>query len=272
LLALVMLLVSLNLLGVFELPVLLGNATFGARHSYLHAFGTGALAVLVATPCTAPFMAPALGVAATLPAHSALLVFAALGLGLAAPYLLICFIPAAQRLLPKPGPWMVRFKKLLAIPMFATTIWLLWVLAQLLATTPEKTTANYMDGVETVAYSEEVLARYRAEGTPVFIDATAAWCITCKVNERVALRRDETAAFFKENGIVLMVADWTKRDESITRLLHSFGRDGVPLYIFYPAYGEPTLLPQVLTPDIMRERLAPFFSRLARQPLSKRFA
>ncbi|MBN8543748.1 MAG: thioredoxin family protein [Alphaproteobacteria bacterium] len=265
-LAIIMLLVSLNLWGVFELPVLFGNKAhaLGQGDSHLRSFGTGVLAVLVATPCTAPFMAPALGVAATLPAASALLVFAALGLGLAAPYLLICLIPTAQRILPKPGAWMVRFKKLLAIPMLATTIWLVWVLAQLLMTSPNKDmTDSVMDGVETVAYSPELLARYRAEGKPVFIDATAAWCITCKVNERVALRRDETAAFFKEHGIVLMIADWTKRDDEITELLHSFGRDGVPLYVFYPSYGEPTLLPQILTPDLVIELLSPFFTKLA---------
>jgi thiol:disulfide interchange protein DsbD len=264
-LAVIMLLVSLNLLGVFELPVLFGTKAhaLGQGDSHLRSFGTGILAVLVATPCTAPFMAPALGVAATLPAASALLVFAVLALGLAAPYLLICVIPAAQKILPKPGAWMVTFKKILAIPMLATTLWLVWVLAQLMMPSPTHEQSYEMDGIETVAYSEEALARYRAEGKPVFVDATAAWCITCKVNERVALRRDETAAFFKDHGIVLMIADWTKRDEAITKLLHSFGRDGVPLYVFYPAYGEPILLPQILTPEIVIEHLASFFMRLA---------
>lgn len=262
----IMLLVSLNLWGVFELPVLFGNKAhaLGQGDSYLRSFATGVLAVLVATPCTAPFMAPALGVAATLPTASALLVFAALGFGLAAPYLLICLIPAAQKILPKPGAWMLRFKKLLAIPMFATTIWLLWVLVQLMMMSPSKEITNsMMEGVEIVTYSPETLARYRAEGKPIFLDATAAWCITCKVNERVALRRDQTVAFFKEHGIVLMIADWTKRDEEITKLLRSFGRDGVPLYVFYPSYGEPKLLPQILTPEIVIDIIAPFFSKLA---------
>jgi len=261
-LAAIMLAVSLNLLGVFELPILFGNTAhaLGQTESYLHSFGTGVLAVLVATPCTAPFMAPALGVAATLPIAQALLVFAALGLGLATPYLLVCLIPAAQKILPKPGAWMVTFKKILAVPMFATTIWLVWVLAQLLMVTPGNDEAAYqMKGVETVAYSEEALARYRAEGRPVFVDATAAWCITCKVNERVALRREEVEKLFAEHDIVLMIADWTARDEAITKLLHQFGRDGVPLYVFYPAYGEPTLLPQILTPEIVIERLSAFF-------------
>lgn len=265
-LALIMLAVSLNLVGVFELPILFGNTahTLGQRHSHVNSFGTGVLAVLVATPCTAPFMAPALGVAATLPTASALLVFAALGLGLATPYLFICIIPAAQRILPKPGAWMLTFKKLLAIPMFATTLWLVWVLAQLLIITPQKEEATYqMEGVETVAYSQEALARYRADGKPVFIDATAAWCITCKVNERVALRRESIEALFKEHNVVLMIADWTARDEAITNLLHQFGRDGVPLYIFYPAYGDPILLPQILTPDIVIDTLTPYFSKLA---------
>lgn len=274
-LALVMLGVSLNLLGVFELPVLFGNTAHraGQGKGHVNSFATGALAVLVATPCTAPFMAPALGVAATLSTASALLVFAALGLGLAAPYLLICLIPAAQKILPKPGAWMVRLRKILSIPMFATTLWLVWVLAQLLMVTPAKEEAVYrLEGVETVSYSPEALARYRAEGTPVFIDATAAWCITCKVNERVALRREAVTSLFKEHGVVLMIADWTARDETIAQLLRSFGRDGVPLYVFYPAYGDPIILPQILTPELVIDTLTPFFSKLAKADMPARLA
>ena len=264
-LALLMLLISLNLAGMFEVPTLLGGLAgrLHQRHPQMESFLTGVLAVALAAPCTAPFMATAVGFAATLPAAEALLIFLTLGLGLALPYLLICLIPAAQRLLPKPGAWMVRLRKILAIPMFATFIWLLWVLLQLLGGTAPPTAKEYgMGEVNVVAYDAGELARLRAEGTPVLLDATAAWCITCKVNERVALRRDVTEKFLTEHGVVLMIADWTARDERITELLHSFGRDGVPLVVFYPPYEEPVILPQILTPEIILDILAPYFKAI----------
>jgi thiol:disulfide interchange protein len=264
-LALLMLAISMNLAGLFELPTLMGGLAgrLHTRHPHLESFLTGVLAVALAAPCTAPFMATAVGFAATLPAAEALLIFLALGLGLALPYLLICLIPAAQRLLPKPGAWMVRLRKILAIPMFATFIWLLWVLLQLLGGTAPPTAKEYgMGEVNVVAYDAGELARLRAEGTPVLLDATAAWCITCKVNERVALRRDVTEAFLTEHGVVLMIADWTARDANITELLHSFGRDGVPLVVFYPPYDAPVILPQILTPEIILDTLSPYFKSI----------
>jgi thiol:disulfide interchange protein len=264
-LALLMLLISLNLAGMFEVPTLLGGLAgrLHQRHPQLESFLTGVLAVALAAPCTAPFMATAVGFAATLPTAEALLIFLTLGLGLALPYLLICLIPAAQRLLPKPGAWMVRLRKILAIPMFATFIWLLWVLLQLLGGAAPPTAKEYgMGEVKVMAYDAGELARLRAEGTPVLLDATAAWCITCKVNERVALRRDVTEKFLTEHGVVLMIADWTARDERITELLHGFGRDGVPLVVFYPPYEEPMILPQILTPEIILDILAPYFKAI----------
>jgi len=249
-LAVVMLLVSANLLGLFELPVLFGEKATGVDDSKLSgSFLTGVLAVLVATPCTAPFMATAIGATLAYPAAQALAVFAVLGLGMASPFLLISFWPAARRLLPKPGAWMKRFKHILAIPMLATAAWLIWVLVQLVNPTPMK----LENGHET--YSAARLSELRAQNKPVLVDATAAWCLTCKVNERVALKPPEMQQFFREKNITLMIADWTNADPEITKYLASFGRNGVPLVVYYPPQGEPKILPQVLTPSIVREAI-----------------
>lgn len=294
-----MLLVSLNLFGLFELPVLFGNHT-SDPHSVRGAFLTGALAVLLATPCTAPFMAPALGATLTMPTAPTLLVFAALGLGMAAPFLLISLAPAARRLLPKPGAWMARFKQFLAFPMLATAAWLLWVLSHtggeaglimalagallvawlvwwahgtphrglrkllLLVAAATVAWAVFMQpGPGGVAldsgmepYSAERLDALRAEGRPVFVDATADWCLTCKVNERLALKDAGIQQLFAEKKVVLMVADWTRRDAAITEYLAGFGRNGVPLYVYYAPGAEPQVLPQLLTPGSVREAVS----------------
>lgn len=250
-LALIMALVSANLFGLFELPVLFGARATGVDDSKLSgSFFTGVLAVLVATPCSAPFMATAIGVTLSLPTIQALLVFVALGFGMAAPFLLISLWPAARRLLPKPGAWMHRFKQFLALPMLATALWLLWVLVQLV----QPASAEMMERHE--AYSATRLAQLRAEGTPVLVDATADWCLTCKLNERVAIKPQSMQEFFREKNVTLMIADWTNNDPAITEYLASFGRNGVPLYVFYPAGGEPKVLPQLLTPSMVREAIA----------------
>lgn len=250
-LGLVMLAVAANLLGLFELPVLFGEKATNIDDSSLRgSFLTGALAVLVATPCSAPFMATAIGATLALAVPSALAVFASLGLGMASPFLLISLWPAARRILPKPGAWMHRFKQLLAIPMLATAVWLFWVAAS-------------MHGMDSGAmpaaresYSAERLQQLRDTGTPVLLDATAAWCLTCKVNERVALHPESMQQFFRDHHVVLMVADWTSADPAITALLASFGRNGVPLYVYYPPHAEPKVLPQLLTPSIVRDTIA----------------
>lgn len=241
-----MVLVAANLLGAFELPVV-----FGSRHAEGNAFFTGVLAVALATPCTAPFMAAALGATLLMPPTQSLLVFAFLGLGMASPFLLISLWPAARRLLPKPGAWMLTFKRLLAIPVIATAAWLLWVLVQLqhMPAADEAPPAN--------AFSQERLAELRSQNKAVFVDVTAAWCITCKINERVALRDDAVEEYFREHGITLLVADWTMRDAAITEYLASFSRNGVPLYVYYPPEGEPVVLPQILTPSLLIETLQP---------------
>ncbi|WP_208112019.1 protein-disulfide reductase DsbD family protein [Zavarzinia compransoris] len=296
-------------LGLWMLDIVsFGNRLMGAgegltrRGGLAGSFGTGLLAAVVATPCTAPFMGAALGFALTRPAAEALAIFLVLGLGLSAPFLLVSFVPALGRLLPRPGGWMVRLKKILAFPLFGSAVWLLWVLSvqtgavavatagsgllliafaafvlrefggiggrlvalaallgafatAVLPGSPAPGAAPAAAGAE--AYSAGRLAELRAAGTPVFVNLTAAWCITCLVNEQVALDRPAVKKALAETGTVYMVGDWTNRDPDITRLLTENGRSGVPLYLLYPAGGgAPQLLPQLLTEGLVVETLA----------------
>jgi DsbC/DsbD-like thiol-disulfide interchange protein/cytochrome c biogenesis protein CcdA len=293
--------ITANLLGLFELAVP-GFAASGSqpRSATGGAFATGLLAAFVATPCTGPFMAAAMGAALLLPVPSAMALFVALGLGLALPFLAIAFVPALRRRLPKPGRWMARFKLWMALPMGLTALALLWLTSRLggapllllaaaltaalvavlalagrrqragrsaLAVTAAGLAALVVAGAlalpmiadapraaaaESVLpaqpFSERALAEARASGRPVFAYFTADWCLTCKVNERVAIEREETRAAFERAGVVVLRGDWTRRDPAITRYLTAQGAAGVPLYVWYPARGGPAeQLPQVLT-------------------------
>lgn len=306
-LALVMVAVGLNLLGVFEVNVGAGALGGKATQGRAGEFFTGVLAVLVATPCTAPFMAPALGYAMLQPAAVTVSVFLALGLGFALPYFIVAFLPGAQRLLPRPGPWMVSFRQALAFPMLATAIWLYWVLgnqagvdalslalisalalglgtfgwrrmagervsrpwraasiAGLLVVlfslwaVPRIAVAPGGAGpvAGEIAYSEVALDELRAEQKPVFAYFTADWCITCKVNENVALKSEAVKDFFLREGVQVMVGDWTNEDPEITRVLQRHGRAGVPLYLYFePGASEVLVLPQLLTPQLVIEMI-----------------
>ncbi|MFZ2871596.1 protein-disulfide reductase DsbD family protein [Zavarzinia sp.] len=296
-------------LGLWMLDVVtFGNRLMGAgeglvrRGGLAGSFGTGLLAAVVATPCTAPFMGAALGFALTRPSYEAFAVFMALGLGLSSPFLLVSFVPGLARLLPKPGGWMVRLKKLLAFPLFASTVWLLWVLAVqagpmgvaaggaglllialaaffihefggiggrlvgtaavigaiFLAVMPGQgsTGTGLAEQAGAESYSPARLAELRARGQPVFVNLTAAWCITCLVNEQVALERPAVKDALAKTGTVYMVGDWTNRDGTITRLLAENGRSGVPLYLVYrPGAERPVVLPQLLTEGLVVEAL-----------------
>ena len=311
LLAYVLFVMALNLSGVIVVGARWTGAgqALAARPGYAGSFFTGALATVAATPCTAPFMSAALGYAVTQPWTSALLVFEALGLGLALPYLLLTLVPAWQRLLPAPGSWMVRLEQLLAFPLYASVAWLVWVVSQQagpsgvaaalaglvliafavglyrisraaggrwrrvaaasvvvlgaaaigapaldsLVDTRVAARAARAEGGAWEPFSPQRLAELRAAGTPVFLNVTAAWCLTCLVNERVALRSSAVTDAFVRKGVVRLKADWTTRDPAITRVLASFGRNGVPLYLFYPPgpAAEPTVLPQILTEGVV---------------------
>ena len=306
-LALVMVAVGLNLLGVFEVSFGAGALGGKATRGKAGEFFTGVLAVLVATPCTAPFMAPALGYAILQPATVTVSVFLALGLGFALPYFVVAYLPGAQRLLPRPGAWMVSFRQALAFPMLATAIWLYWVLgnqagvnALTLAlisalalglgafgwrrSTPESYSrpwrAASVAGLAVVllslwavprivvdveatpaasgeiAYSEATLEDLRSQQEPVFAYFTADWCITCKVNERVALKSDVVQEFLAREGVQVMVGDWTNEDPAITEVLQRHGRAGVPLYLYFkPGSTEALVLPQILTPNLVIEAI-----------------
>ena len=208
-------------------------------------FMTGLVATLVATPCTAPFMATAIGVALAQSTFTALVIFMSLGLGIAAPYLALSFIPATLKWIPKPGMWMVTFKKILAVPMYLSSVWLIWVLVmQLNVSVP---TAK--------PFSPTTLATLRAAHQPVLVDVTAAWCLTCQVNERLVLKTPDIQQLLKEKGITYLVADWTNQDKEITQYLQSLNREGVPLYVYYAPGKEPVILPQILTKSSLKAAL-----------------
>jgi len=266
-------------------------------------FFTGILAVVVASPCTVPFMGTAVGYAVSRSAGMAMLVFATLGLGLALPFLLIGFFPRLGAWLPKPGAWMETFKQAMAFPLYLTVVWLVWVLARqadaqaagvvllglvliafalwlwnragLLATAlrlsalmaaalllvsgamSPQPLAVVTAEVAANAWSEARVEALRAEGRTIFVDFTADWCLTCKVNERVALKSDAVQRAFREHKVVFLKADWTRNDPAITQALARFNRPGVPLYVVYRAGGEPRLLPQLLTPDLVIDAITP---------------
>ena len=313
-LGLLMLAIGLNLFGVFEI----GGRLMGAGASLAEggerksAFFTGLLAVVVATPCTAPFMAGALGYALVQPPALALAVFLVLGFGLAFPYLLLSLIPSLGRALPRPGPWMATLRSLLAFPMLATALWLFWIVGRQLGATSMSVallaalclafalwafgrsaaaarrpvwqaaavlgliacvalSANvkrYLDapgalaeaspsalgGLQPERFSPERVKGYIAEGQPAFVYFTADWCVSCKVNERVALATDAVANAFRERGVKVVEADWTAEDPVITEWLEMYDRVGVPLYLYFPqgsSLATATILPQILLPQIV---------------------
>ena len=289
--------ITANFLGLFDLPGLPITRS-GSKQG---AFATGLLAAFVATPCTGPFMAAAMGAALLLPVGAALLLFAALGLGLALPFLAVAFLPALRSRLPKPGAWMERFRRWMALPMGLTAfalVWLAWrvggtvfafaasglallvvLVLAFLGRRGEKQAAPAIaalcailvagalllpglrnneapaaeEGLITaIPFSAEELARARSFGRPVFAWFTADWCITCKVNESVAIEREATRDALQAAGVVVLRGDWTRRDPEITRYLTAQGAAGVPLYVWYRGDGSaPQVLPQVLTPDTL---------------------
>ena len=311
-LGLLMLAISLNLFGVFEIGTRITGVgqTLTEGGERKSAFFTGLLAVLVATPCTAPFMAGALGYALVQPAAVALAIFLVLGFGLAFPYLLLSFIPWLGRMLPRPGPWMVTFKNILAFPMLMTAVWLFWIIGKqlgvnsmaiallaalcfafalwaygrvlqtgrpytwgalgivgLVATvltglsmedfkiiTDSETHAGTLGQLELEPFTPERVIGYIDSGQPVFLYFTADWCVSCKVNERIALATDTVGSMFHENGIKVVEGDWTNEDPLITDWLDRYGRVGVPLYLYFPkgsSLDKPAVLPQILLPDIV---------------------
>ena len=310
-LAYVILAIGLNLSGVFSISGSLGvGQHLTMRKGTSGAFFTGLLAVVVATPCTAPFMGVAIGFALTQSPAMAIIVFEALALGLAFPYLILAFAPGATKALPQPGPWMDRLKQFLAFPMYGVAAWLIWVLAQqvdsmglaaalsglvLIALTAwiwsaADKSSKTVRRVSTIAaavsmtaaiafiivisgrppvqaglmtaddgfsetFSEARLSMLRTTNRPVFVNFTAAWCITCKVNEQVALSTTEVKEAFLRHNVAYLKADWTNQNAEIGAALSALGRDGVPLYVLYMPDRDAQILPQILTPGTLIDAL-----------------
>jgi thiol:disulfide interchange protein DsbD len=316
------LILALNLFGTFEIGASFtrAGAHVGKVPGLTGSFGSGVLATVAATPCTAPFMGSALGFALGQPVWMTLLVFTSLGLGMAVPYIVLTASPGLLRFVPRPGPWMKTMKQVMGFLLLAVVVALIWLFGHLTGINgigfllsalllagaaawafghaqvgragsrsrgfayaaavvllilgvglgiggarstagPGGPAANTASGWE--PYSAARVEALRAEGKPVFIDFTAAWCLTCQVNERVALANAEVVKRFREEGVALLKADWTRRDDEITQALAGYGRQGVPVYILYgrEAGSAPRFLPELLTPAIvlsaLDETLAP---------------
>jgi thiol:disulfide interchange protein/DsbC/DsbD-like thiol-disulfide interchange protein len=302
---------GLSLAGQFEIGLTLTSAggSLAAKEGYSGSFFTGVLAVVVATPCTAPFMGAALGYALAQSPAVTFAVFTALALGLAAPYFALTLQPAWTRLLPKPGAWMEVMKQAVSVPIFLTAIWLAWVLVRaygadlllallpsflllaiagwFLGRWPAKRWSTALAGLVVLAvvaisvvapekldsapanaaptdaatvwqpWSPGAVSRAQAAGRPVLVDFTAKWCLSCQVNERVALERPEVEQALAGAHVALFKADWTRYDESITQTLAALGRSGVPAYALYvPGEASPRLLPEALTPGIVLDAVA----------------
>ena len=301
--------VGLNLSGVFSIE---GGALAGAgqglaaKGGHGGAFATGLLAVVVATPCTAPFMGAAIAGALAAPIAQTLLVFAALGAGLALPYAMLAVVPSLARLLPRPGAWMDWLKQVLAFPMYGAAAWLVSVLSQeagpagVMAAAAGTVTVGFaawllgraqsgsgiarrvglafaaiaavapaalLPGLQAApavsaaadtaeAFSPARLASLREAGRPVFVNMTAAWCVSCLVNERVALSPGAVQAAFTQHNVAYLKGDWTRQDPAISAYLQAHGRDGVPLYVYYPPGGAGEVLPQILTESGILRQLA----------------
>lgn len=217
-------------------------------------FSSGALAVLVATPCTAPFMGSAIAVALLASWAESIIIFLALGLGLGLPMIALIIWPKTHTLFPKPGPWMSAFKKLLALPMFLTALWLGYVAWTQTLPDQESNQTQKDDLSNWKKFDPQALEAALNRGQSVFIDFTADWCLSCKVNERLVLNTESVQALFKENGTLLLKADWTKEDPVVTAALERFGRRSVPLYVFYPESSkEPRQLPEILTKGMIED-------------------
>ena len=307
-LAVLFTLMGLNLAGLFEFGNLLPSrvASLQAKNPTVDSFLSGVLATAIASPCTAPFMGASLGYAVGLPAAQALAIFGAIGLGMALPYLAASAVPAVARALPRPGAWMVTFKQLMAFPMFATVVWLVWVLGQqsgidgaaallgllvllalalwalglrggtrrVFATLSIATLAisawaigpnvvKTIDSTPVVASGERWQAwepgrvdQLNAQGQSVFVDFTAAWCVTCQYNKKTTLSHPDVLADIDAKKVALLRADWTRRDPAVTAALSQLGRSGVPVYVIYKPGRAPVVLSEVLSVDDVRAELA----------------
>jgi len=299
---------GLNLAGLFEFGRFLPSrvAAHQAQNPSVNAFLSGVLAVAIASPCTAPFMGASLGLALGLPALQALLIFASIGVGMALPYLAASLVPAVARLLPRPGAWMDTFRRAMAFPMFATVVWLVWVLGQQSGIDGASALLALLVALSGVIWALTLKGRTRlviatisiavfalltgaigqnvfklteitpaaasdqrwqswapgrvdsvlATGAPVFVDFTAAWCVTCQYNKKTTLADAAVLADLDAKKVTLLRADWTRRDPAITAALGQLGRNGVPVYVLYKAGSAPVVLSEILSVQEVRSAIA----------------
>ncbi len=311
---------ALNLFGVFEVTFQpAGAARLGAEATGLRrSFFEGLLAVVLATPCTAPFLGTALGFAFASSTPVIFAIFLAIGLGLAAPYAAVTLVPAWAGIVPRPGAWTVTVRKVLGFSLITTVVWLLWVVGRSVGIDAQALVLAYLVAVaflvwvfgsvqhlprrglvvgtavacaaaivvgltrlpleapavappvRAVATSDLELAMEAwrpydlaaiygelRRGRPVFVDFTADWCITCKVNETIVFEDDRVRDELDRLGVATFKADWTLYSEEIRAVLASFGKAGVPMYLVYrpEAPGDPQVLPELLTVDLVIDAL-----------------
>ena len=294
-------LLFLNFIGLFKIPNFFGK--FGTKtsdtNSYKSSFGTGVLAVAVATPCTAPFMGSALGLALTQPNFFSILIFLFLGIGFSLPYLIISLFPGTLSYLPKPGNWMETFRQIMAIPIFLTILWLIWILSNQISFINLMSVMLGVSFILLLCFIKEIVTFLKVSSKfniptsaillifslyllpfnseiynlsksdislekienlskkgPLFINFTADWCITCKVNEQIALSGNDFKSMIAGQNINYLKIDWTNKDPNVNKLIETYGRSGIPLYVFYPyeEYG-PVILPEVLNKSILEKYL-----------------
>ncbi|MSQ57013.1 MAG: DUF255 domain-containing protein [Limnohabitans sp.] len=308
-LAILFTLIALNLWDVWSL-----NGSFGGRLSdlrfqnpYLDEMASGMLSVVVATPCTAPMMGAAMGLALTLPIWQSMLIFTALGLGVATPVILLTVLPFFRKVMPQPDPWMDHLRHALAFPMLATVIWLSWVLghqngvdasaclwlvlllitlllwslkfnrklnaafslliaclfffvviqwgALLFKETSSITEQSSLQKNGWQSWSEERVSQALKQDQPVFVDFTAAWCITCQVNEKTTLSSDSVLKHFADKKVFLLRADWTRRDPAISNAIEKLGRSGVPVYVLYRRQQDAHVFSELLSSEEIHQAL-----------------
>lgn len=259
-LSLVFLIFALNLFGFFE--IILPFTINHPRHqsSTVSVFLNGVLATITATPCSAPFMGTALGFAISQSPLISFGIFTSLGLGMSLPYLLLSFFPSLLKRLPKPGPWMIQFKKFLGLLLLLTVVWLWWILAGQLGFIDRvipKSALQKSSGIIWQPYSDELIEKLRQDKRTIFIDFTATWCLTCQVNKKIALEHPKVIEMFKNQHIALVRADWTNADAQITQALARFGKNSIPLYVLYSSDSDKpvVILPEILTVPIVQQAL-----------------
>ncbi len=248
---------TLNLLGFFEIQSSVLQSIgqkLQSQSVIVEHFLSGLLTVLVATPCTAPFMGAALGVALSQRFLEAFIIFTALGIGIALPFMLLVTVPRLRAMLPRPGTWMIWLRRLLAVPCLVTACWLGWVL-WLQTVPPTETAAKDSYGLDWIPYSEQTLATLQSQQRTIYLDFTAAWCISCQVNKALVFGDSDIQKLIKDKNIALVRADWTNQDPQIAKALAQFGKAGVPLNVVYTPKQAPQVLPTLLTASLVRAAL-----------------